>query len=64
MISDRLANAVVGISALIWTTGQLVDIFNVTDFIVTDAFNGIFMGIAGGALLAKQRNTSGGEHKK
>ena len=63
MISDRLANYVVAAAAFVWLVGQLVSIFNVTDFEPSEAFNGAFIGIVGGALLAKQRS-SGGDHRK
>lgn len=64
MISDRLGNIVLAITTVVWTTGQLVSIFNLTDFEPSEVFNGAFIGIVGGALVAKQRASSGGEHKK
>lgn len=62
MISDRIANVVFASATFVWTLGQVVDIFNITDFQATDKFNGVFLGVVGGALLAKR--TAGGEHRK
>lgn len=66
MIYDRLANVVFAAVTVVYITGQFVDIFNITDFQVTDKFTGTFIGIVGAALIAKQRSSSasGGDHRK
>jgi hypothetical protein len=65
-MSDRVSNGVIIAVSIVWTLGQLVDLFNITDFEPSDLFNGVFTGIVGGALLAKRSagDSGGGEHKR
>lgn len=64
MISDRTASITIAVVLTVWTTSTFAGMFGINGYQPSESINGIFMAVVGGALLAKQRGSGGGDHKK
>lgn len=62
MISDKTANTIIAVVTAVWVLNLVVGMFGFNGYEASEAINGIFMAIVGGAfaLRAKNSDKSGG----
>lgn len=59
MISDRTANIIIGVVTVVWAGNILAAMVPAFDHEPSEAVNGIFMAIVGGAFALRARMKSG-----
>lgn len=61
MISDRSANAIIGVVTAVWAGNLIAGMIPWLNHEPSEAVNGIFMAIVGGAFALRARAKSGGD---
>ncbi len=72
MISDRTATVIISVVTFVWVSNIAAGMLSINDYQPSEAINGIFMAIVGGAFALRAKGnggggddpSSGGEHKK
>ena len=59
-MSDRTATVVIGVVTTIWAANIVLGMVAWNDYKPSEAVNGIFMAIVGGAFALRARNRSNG----
>lgn len=59
-MNDRTAMVVIAVVTTIWAGNIIAGMFRINDYTPSEAVNGIFMAIVGGAFALRARNNNKG----